>query len=130
MRSYEAAVAASLGGDCSAYSFWKGRVALEAILRALGLQGGDEVIVPAYTCMVVPNAIRLVGAIPVYADIGAGNYNIDPLDVEKKVTPRTRVLIVQHTYGIPANLEALASFAQKHGLHLVEDCAHVLIGSF
>ena len=129
MRPYEARFAASFGKDYYAFCFWKGRVALYSILRALDLEKSDEVILPAYTCVVVPNAIRYAGAQPIYADIAPGRYNLDPRSVGDRVTSSTRALIIQHTYGIPADLASLKRIAEKYGLCLIEDCAHVLLGS-
>jgi dTDP-4-amino-4,6-dideoxygalactose transaminase len=129
MHAYEELFAAKLGTGSEAFSFWKGRAGLYAILKAMGITGGDEVILPGYTCVVVPGAIRHAGATPVYADIRAADYNIDPASVENLITSRTRAVIAQHTYGIPADIEALASLASAHNLALIEDCAHVLVGS-
>jgi dTDP-4-amino-4,6-dideoxygalactose transaminase len=109
-----------------AYTFWKGRVALYAILQALGITQGDEVILPGFTCVVVPNVIRAVGAIPVYADIESETYNIDPRSVEQAITPRTRAVLAQHTFGIPANMAAIKDITTHHHLALIEDCAHAL----
>lgn len=124
--SYERRFAASLGNDVTAKAFWKGRVAFFALLRALGIAEGDEVILPGFTCVVVPNAIRMLGAIPVYADVEAGGYNIDPALVAELVTPRTRALMIQHSFGIPARMDVLLEIAERHGLLVIEDCAHVI----
>jgi dTDP-4-amino-4,6-dideoxygalactose transaminase len=129
MHPFEARFAATFGQEFHAFAFWKGRIALYAILVALGLEDDDEVLLPGYTCVVVPNAVRYSGARPIYADIIPGGYNLDPASVEQRITPRTRALIVQHTYGIPADLSALSALARKHQLSIIEDCAHVLPGS-
>jgi perosamine synthetase len=129
MHPYESRFAAIFGTDYQAFSFWKGRVALYAILQSLGLRENDEVIVPGYTCVVVPNAIRYAGAKPVYADIADGHFNLDPASVRARITSRTRALIAQHTYGIPADMRSLQAIAEEHELALIEDCAHVLPGS-
>src|SRR5262244_3893454 len=100
MRPYETCFAAIFGTNYYAFCFWKARVALYALLRALDLQENDEVILPGYTCIVVSNAIRFAGAKPVYADIAPGRSNLDPISVQQRITSHTRVLIVQHTYGI------------------------------
>ncbi len=113
-----------------AYSFWKGRVAFFAILRALGIGHGDEVILPGFTCVVVPNSIRMSGAVPVYADICSGTYNLDPDSVERLITDRTRALIVQHTFGIPADMDCLVAIARRHNIVIIEDCAHALGSTF
>jgi len=109
-----------------ATTFWKGRTALYAILKALNIGPGDEVILPAFTCVVVPNAVIHAGAIPVYVDIKPNTYNIDPQAVSEKITSKTRALIVQHTFGIPAELDSLVDIAQRHNLLVIEDCAHSL----
>jgi dTDP-4-amino-4,6-dideoxygalactose transaminase len=129
MASYEARFAAMFGSGFYAFAFWKGRIALYAILLALDLRDDDEVLLPGYTCVVVPNAVRYAGAKPTYADIAPGGYNLDPVSAKQRITSRTRALIVQHTYGIPADLEALSELAHEHELTLIEDCAHVLVGS-
>src|SRR5690349_4196963 len=103
-------------GVASAHTFWKGRVALYAILKAMQIGPGDEVILPAFTCVVVPNAVRFTGATPVYVDIASGTYNIDPEAIVKVVTPNTRAIVVQHTFGISADLHALTEIARQYGL--------------
>jgi perosamine synthetase len=129
MEDYEARFASIFGADYHAFSFWKGRVALYAILQSMALREHDEVILPGYTCVVVANAIRYAGAKPVYADITSGGFNLDPASVRERITSNTRALIVQHTYGIPADVPSLRTIAEEHGLELIEDCAHVLPGS-
>jgi perosamine synthetase len=129
MQPYETRFARMFGPDYYAFGFWKARVALYAILKSLNLKQNDEVILPGYTCVVVPNSVRYAGAKPIYADISSGNYNISPMSVEKRITSRTRVLIAQHTYGIPADMDSLRAIAEQRDLVLVEDCAHVLLGS-
>jgi dTDP-4-amino-4,6-dideoxygalactose transaminase/glycosyltransferase involved in cell wall biosynthesis len=124
--AYERAFAVKLGEGARAFAFWKGRAALEAILRALGLSSGDEVIIPGFTCVVVPDAVRRVGAVPVFADIGEQGYNADGPQIESLVTPRTKAVIAQHSFGIVADLGFLTALCEKHGLLLVEDSAHAL----
>ena len=126
--SFERRFAQHLGAGVNACAFWKGRVAFYATLRALGVGLGDEVIVPGFTCVVVPNAVRLTGATPIYADIESGGYNIDPHRVEEIITSRTRALVVQHSFGIPAPIDSLLDLAMRHGLLVIEDCAHSVGG--
>jgi dTDP-4-amino-4,6-dideoxygalactose transaminase len=125
MASYQSAVAGIVGASY-AYAFWKGRVALYAILEALGIGHGDQVILPGFTCVVVPNAVRFAGGTPVFADVDPDTYNIDPVSVERAITRRTRVLLIQHTFGIPAEMDTLLDMATQHRLTVVEDCAHAL----
>ena len=84
--------------------FIKGRVALYAILRAAGIGPGDEVLVPGFTCVVVAAAVGYTGARPVFYDIDPDTYNGDPVQAAARITDRTRAVIVQHTYGMPADL--------------------------
>lgn len=105
-----------------------GRSAITAALQAWGVGRDDEVIVQAFTCLAVPAAVRWAGATPVYADIDPQTHNFDVADVARKMTPRTRVIIVQHTFGVPGPLRELRSLADKHNIRLLEDCAHALGG--
>ena len=123
---YEMEFARFLGSDVHALTFWKGRVALFAILKALGIGLGDEAILPGFTCVVVPNAIRFVGAKPVYVDILPNDYNLDPSKVIAAITKKTKALLVQHTFGIAANLNEFLNIAAEHDLFVVSDCAHAL----
>lgn len=103
-----------------------GRAALYRLLTTLNIGPGDEVILQAFTCSVVPAAIQWAGATPIYADINPTDFNLDVSDVAHKITPRTRAIIIQHTFGIPANIAALQAVAKQHKLLLIEDCAHAL----
>ena len=117
------------------YTFFKGRVALHAILRAAGIGAGDQVLLPGYTCVVVPNAVLYAGAEPVYLDIDPATYN---LDLSAAVAgagtvwdpQRTRAIIVQHTYGIPCDMDAVADLARRHDLLVIEDSCHTLGSTF
>lgn len=112
-------------GVPSATTFDSGRSSLQIALEVLGVQKNDEVLVQAYTCCVVSNAIAWTGATPIYVDI-TDQFNMDGVDLEKKITSKSKVLIIQHTFGIPADLSALMKIAQKHNLKVIEDCAHVM----
>lgn len=107
-----------------------GRSALYYILCAYQLGRGDEVIIQAFTCLAVAAAVQWTGATPVYTDIDPRSYNLDPTNVERAITSRTKAIIVQHTFGIPADLTALTALAQKHNLILIEDLAHAFGGTY
>ncbi|KKU80518.1 MAG: DegT/DnrJ/EryC1/StrS aminotransferase, partial [Candidatus Gottesmanbacteria bacterium GW2011_GWA1_47_8] len=111
------------GGEITLFS--SGRVSLFAILKSFEIGTGDEVIIQAFTCVAVPNSVLWSGATPVYVDID-DTCNIDPQNVEKKITNKTKAIIIQHTFGIPADLVELAKIAKKHGLLIIEDFAHSL----
>ena len=109
-----------------AYSFNSGRVALYALLKVLMIGDEDEVILQVPTHIVVANAIKYLGAIPVYVDCCLDTYNINLELLEKKITKNTKALILQHTFGIPVNLDTALAIANKHGLIVIEDCVHSL----
>ena len=110
--------------------FWRGRVALYAILRALGIRSGDEVIVPAFTCVAVPNAILYTGATPVYVDIDEAHYTADPAAVAAAMNERTRAVLAQNTFGLSADLDALGAAARPYGAVVIDDCTHGLGGTY
>ncbi len=100
-----------------------GTTALVVALQAAGLQPGDEVIVPSFTFAATANAVALLGAVPVFADIDPDTYCIDPDDVAALVTDRTRAVIPVHLYGHMAPMQALRPIATDHELILIEDAA-------
>lgn len=113
------------GEDYQAIAFNSGRSAEYAVLKTLGIGSGDEVAIQAFTCIAVPNSIIWRGARPVYVDIDT-SYNIDAKDLEKKITKKTKAVIIQHTFGIPARVDEIREIARKYKLVLIEDCAHSL----
>ncbi len=109
-------------GVSSAFAFWKGRVAMYAILRAMGLDEGDDVILPGYTCVMDVNPVVYLGARPRYADIEPDTFNVLPERIERAITPRTKVIVAQHTYGYPCEMDGVMDIAEKHGIPVIEDC--------
>lgn len=97
--------------------------ALQLSLYALGVGPGDEVIVPSLSFIATANAVWQCGATPVFADIDPATYNLDPSDVERRLTPRTKAVMPVHQVGLPADMDAFAALARQHGLTLVEDAA-------
>lgn len=123
-EQYDAAFA-SWNGSSYACSFMGGRVALSAIIYALDLAAGDEVILPGYTCVVVPNAFHYQGIVPVYSDIELDTYGLDAALLEEKINSRTKAILLHHLYGLVCrDYEAIIALAQRHGLFVIEDCAH------
>lgn len=100
-----------------------GTDALHLALAALGVGAGDEVITTAHSAVATAVGIRLCGAMPVFADIDPDTYTLDPADVERVVTSRTKAIVPVHLYGQTADLDALGAIAGKHGIPVVEDCA-------
>src|SRR6266487_1831662 len=125
IAEYEQAFAQQIGVRY-AYSFCHGRVGLYGLLLALGIGSGDEVILQVPTHIVVPNAIRYTAARPIYVDCRLDNYNMDLEQAERRITPRTKALVLQHTFGIPVDLDAALELTRRHGITLIEDCVHAL----
>ncbi|AVM75587.1 DegT/DnrJ/EryC1/StrS family aminotransferase [Magnetospirillum gryphiswaldense] len=123
---FEAAFAAALAcPDLGAVAVSNCTAGLHLALAALGIGPGDEVIVPSLTFVATANAARYVGAIPVFADIvSPDDWNIDPDDIARKITPRTRAIIPVHYAGYPCRMDRIMELAEKHGLKVVEDASH------
>lgn len=111
-------------------TFWKGRVALYAVLKSLGVGSGDLVAVPGYTCFAVPSAVLFTRAQPMYVDIDPLTFNVSLQGIQHACAAvgsgRVKAAIVQHTYGVPADVEPIAEWAREQGIALIEDCAHAL----
>lgn len=101
-----------------------GTVALQLALEALDVGVGDEVIVPGLTWQATAAAPLDINAIPVLADVEPGTYCIDPAEVERLITPRTRAIIPVHLYGSLADMDRLRDIGAQHGIAIIEDCAH------
>ncbi len=98
-------------------------------LQAIGTRPGDEVIVPAYTFAASYSAIIFAGGIPVLAEIDE-SLTIDPTDVEKRITPRTKAVMPVHMLGNPSDMDAITALAEKHGLAVIEDCCQAVGASY
>ena len=122
--AFERGLAAELGVT-HAIAFGGGRTSLRALLQALDVGPGDEVIVPAFTCVVVPFAIQHLGATPVYVDIGE-DYLLDLDRLREAVSERTKVIVAQHTFGYPDRVDEILAIARPNGIRVVEDSAHAL----
>ena len=109
------------GRHCVAVN--SGTSALQLALMAMGVGPGDEVIVPSFSFAASANAVRLVGAEPVFVDIEPEHFNVHPAAVEAAVGPRTAAIMPVHLYGHPADMTAIEAIAQRHGLGVIEDAA-------
>lgn len=122
--SFEAEFAQA-AGVAHALALANGTAALHLANLALGLGPGDEVLCPALTFVASANASRYTGAEVVFCDaIGPHDLTIDPADIERKITPRTKAITVVHYAGFPCRMDAILSIAAAHGLAVIEDCAH------
>ena len=104
--------------------------ALQLALDAIGLQPGDEVLLPTYTFAATAAVVVHFNARPVLCDSLAGGFNIDPEDARRRVTAKTRAIIPVHIAGQPCDLESVQRVADRHGLHVIEDAAHALTASY
>lgn len=121
-RKFEHEYAASVGAK-HAVALMNGTVALEAALYALGIGHGDEVIVPCRTFIATASAVAMRGGTPVVADIDPDSQNLTVATIEPLVTRRTRAVIAVHLAGWSCEMDSLMTFAAKHNLYIVEDCA-------
>lgn len=103
-----------------------GTTALHVAVAACGIGPGDEVIVPAYTFTSTATAVLMQCAIPIFADIDLETYTIDPEDIKRKITERTKAIIVVHLFGCPAKMDEILEIAQEHNLYVIEDCAQAI----
>jgi len=110
-------------GAQHATSVCNGTVAIHLALEALGIGSGDEVIVPTFTYVASVNTIIQAGATPVFVDSIEQTWQIDPEDVRRKITPRTKAVMAVHLYGLPCDMGALTQICLDSNLYLVEDCA-------
>jgi perosamine synthetase len=97
--------------------------ALHLAMIVAGVGAGDEVICPSMSYVATANSIKYVGAIPVFAEVIPSTYNLDPVDTEKRITSKTKAILLVHQIGMPADIEAFRKLAEKHKLKLIEDAA-------
>jgi len=127
IAEFEAAFARRAGMDPRhAIAASYGRMAFLYILKALDLPPGSEIVVPALTFWVVPELARVAGLKVVFADVDPATFTLDPHAFEHAVTPNTRAVVPTHLYGLPCDMDAIMAIASRHGIKVVEDCAHAL----
>jgi perosamine synthetase len=125
LAEFEAAFAA-LTGIPHAIAVSSGTAGLHLAVKALNIGEGDEVLVPSFTFIAAANAIRYERATPVFVDIDPDSLNLDPAAVEAAITPRTRALLIVHTFGRPADMAPLLSLARRHNLAIIEDACEAI----
>lgn len=103
-----------------------GTDALQIAMMALGLKTGDEVITASFTFVATVEVVALLGITPVFADVLPGTFNLDPADIERKITPRTKAIVPVHLFGQIADMHAITTIARKHGLYVIEDNAQAI----
>ena len=131
IAEFESAFSMASDGEVQAVAVSSATAAMHLSVLALGIGAGDEVIVPSLTFVACANAIRYVGATPVFADVGSElDWNVSPADVEAKITRRTRAIMVVHFAGYACDMDQFAAIAKNHGLLLIEDCSHAPMGTW
>ncbi len=125
VAEFEEAVAAYVGSP-GGVAVSSGTAGLHLCVRALGIGEGDEVIVPSFAFIAAANAVRYERATPVFVDVDPAMLNMDPERVEAAVTPRTRALLVVHTFGCPAEMDALLDIARRRNLAVIEDACEAI----
>lgn len=125
VREFEARIGAMVGSPFPV-AVNSGTSALHLALLVAGIRPGDEVITTAQTMLATTQAILACSAVPVYADVQYGTGNIDPADIARRITPRTRAILAVDWGGYPCDYEELLSIGRSHGLEVIEDAAHAL----
>ncbi len=129
MEAFERAFAAYIGTP-HAIAVSSGTAGLHLAIRALGIGEGDEVIVPSFTFIAAANAIRYERATPVFADIDRSSLNLSPSSIEAAITPKTRAILAVHTFGRPAEMDAVLDIAHRHNLLVIEDACEAIGAEF
>ena len=117
---------ARLCGVAHGVGVGSGTDALVLALRACGVRAGDEVLLPPFTFVATGSAVSALGAVPVFADIHPNTYNINPAELERRITPRTRAIVVVHLYGLVADMDPIMTFARARKLPVIEDAAQAI----
>lgn len=117
---------ASLVGEGYAVSFAAGRMGFYAVMKTLGIGPGDEVVVQSANCAVMVNAILRTGATPIFTDIDIETFGSSKQHIERCITSRTRMIVAQHSFGIPCDIEPIVELARSRKIFLLEDCALAL----
>ena len=128
---FEAAFGRELGEGAQCLAVSNGTAALHMAVLALGIGTGDEVIVPALTFIADINVVRMAGGVPVLADVmSLSDWAMDPADIERKITPRTKAVLIVHYAGYACDMDAIMAICRRHNIHLIEDCAHAPGGDY
>ena len=124
-KEFETQFSLMLGNNVTSTAVSNGTAALHTALLGLGIQNGDEIIIPALTFVADINVVRLVGATPILADCDSyENWNISAENIEKVITSRTKALILVHFAGYPCDMDEITALCKKYNITLIEDCAH------
>lgn len=120
--NYETELSAILGGG-KVITYASGRMAFYSILKTLNLQKDDEVILTGFTCSVMVNAVVRTGAKVIFADIDPDTFGSSPLEISKLISKKTKVIVAQHSFGIPCKIDIIQRITKEKNIFLIEDCA-------
>ena len=124
VKKFEEQLAAQVG-RCFGIAVCNGTSALDAAIHALGIGPGDEVILPTFTIISCVSQIVRAGAKPVLVDSDPATWNMDVTQIEGKITPRTKAIMIVHIYGLPVNVDMVLDIAKRHGVKVIEDAAEM-----
>jgi dTDP-4-amino-4,6-dideoxygalactose transaminase len=116
--------------DRSAISTSYGRMAFYYLLKAFAFPAGSEIVFPALTFWVVPEIARVLGLTPVFADVDPETFNLTPASFKRAITAKTVAVVPTHLWGLPCDMDKIAGIASRHGIVVIEDCAHALGARF
>jgi perosamine synthetase len=125
LGEFEQSIASYIGAR-NAIGVASGTAGLHLCVRALGIGAGDEVIVPSFTFVAVANVLRYEHAVPVFVEIEPKTLNLDANQIEAAITPRTKAILVVHTFGCPADLAEILEIARRHHLYVIEDACEAI----
>lgn len=120
VKAFEQELATYLGAK-HAIGCANGTDALQIAMMALGLKAGDEIITCSFTFVATVEVVALLGITPVFADVLPGTFNIDPADIKRKITPKTKAIVPVHLFGQTADMDAIMAIAKEHNLYVIED---------
>jgi perosamine synthetase len=129
VAEFEAAFSLRVGGR-SAVSVSYGRMAFYYLLEAFAFPAGSEIIFPALTFWVVPEIARVLGLTPVFADVDPATFNLTPRSFRRAITAKTVAVVPTHLWGLPCDMNEIGGIAARHGIAVIEDCAHALGATF
>lgn len=129
VKEFEKELAAYLGVK-QVIGCANGTDALQIAMMALGLKPGDEVITCSFTFVATVEVVALLGITPVFADVLPGTFNIDPADIKRKITPKTKAIVPVHLFGQTADMDAIMAIAKEHGLFVIEDNCQAIGGDY
>lgn len=129
VEKFESQIEEYLGNGSNAIAIDSARSAFYTLLKTYGIGEGDEVLLPSFSCLVIANPVIWTGAKPIYVDVNEKDFNIDLNDLKKKISNRTKAVLIQHTFGFPIEVDKVRSIVGDK-IKIIEDVAHALGGEY